>query len=164
MKLSDDECKLLEDFFNAGAALVESEPEYWVHGADEGESYCHKCCEKKVKGLLKKDPGGEYCVDGGWGVEGDSTPFCETCGKLLENTLTEAGAETEVDHFLEYGFDPESDDDRRAMSEVIRARGWKPWLERRYRDEYEKKWDLQYFDDLHKVCRTILELFEAGVR
>ena len=147
----------LEALFEAGAAKVESESEYWIHNGDEGLSYCRECCEKEVKRLLKENPQGEYCVDGGCGTEGDSTPYCKTCGKLLENTLTEYGCEAEVDHFIENGFDSGSSDDCRAMSEVIRARGWEPIEDRIYRDEFEKESDLKYFADLDKLCAGILK-------
>ena len=146
----------LEKFFDESASRVPSEPEYWVHGADEGLSYCLECCKKEVKRLSKENPKAKYCVDGGWGVEGDGTPFCEDCGKLLENTLTDCGCGDEIEHFLSYGFDVKSDDDRRAMSEAIRACGWEPFVGQRYKNEYDKKSALVYFDDLHKLCRKIL--------
>jgi len=146
----------LETLFNAGASRVPSEPEHWIHNADEGLSYCYECCEKEVKRLLKENPKGEYCVDGGWGTDGDSTPFCEICHKLLENTLTDYGCEAEVEHFMDNGFDPNSDDDCRAMSEVIGGRGWEPLQDLIYRDKYEEKSALQYFTDLHKLCKSIL--------
>jgi len=153
---SESEREKLEQFFADGAILVPSEAEYWVHDADEGLSYCHDCCEKEVKRLLKKNPDGEYCVDGGWGTDGDSTPFCETCGKLLENTLTDYGCEAELDHFTMYGFDIESNDDRRAMSQVISGREWEPFAGHVYRDDYEKKSDLEYYEQLYAVCKPIL--------
>jgi hypothetical protein len=152
----------LEKFFDEGANRVPSEPEHWIHGADEGLSYCFECCEKEVERLSKENPKKEYCVDGGWDIEGNSTPFCEGCGKLLENTLTDYGCESEVEHFLSYKFDLKSNDDRRAMSEVIAARGWEPFVEQCYRDEYDKKSDLDYFDDLHKLCKIILGMIRKA--
>lgn len=146
----------LEKFFDEGAYRVPSEPEHWIHGADEGFSYCLECCEEEVKRLSKENPKEEYSVDGGWKTEGDSTPFCEICGQLLENTLTDYGCEEEVNHFLLNGFDPKSDDDRRAMSEVINACMWEPFPDQHYRDEYDKKSTLNYFDNLHKLCKIIL--------
>jgi len=156
-KISKEHQEKLEALFNAGAANMLSEPEYWIHGSDEGASYCLECCEKKVERLLKENPDGDYCVDGGYGIDGDYTPFCETCHKLLENSLTDSGCGDEVEHFLLHGFNPKSDDDCRAMSEVINGRGWEPWLERTYRNPSEKESDLRYFDSLHKLCRIILE-------
>ena len=147
----------LEALFDAGAAKVASTEEHWIHNGDEGLSYCRECCEKEVAKLLKADPSGEYCVDGGWGIEGDTTPYCETCGKLLDNTLTEYGCEAEVDHFLRNGFDPASPGQCRSMSEVIMARGWEPMEGRTYRDDFEKKSDLDYFAALDKLCAGILK-------
>jgi hypothetical protein len=155
MYIEEIDREKLEKFFDEGANRVPSEPEYWIHGADEGLSYCLECCEKEVKRLSKESPKGEYCVDGGWDTEGDSTPFCEACGKLLENTLTDCGCGGEVEHFLLYGFDVKSNNDRRAMSEVIDACKWEPFSGQLYRDEYDKKSTLDYFDDLHKLCRKI---------
>ena len=145
--ISKSDQKKLETLFNAGAEKVESETEHWISGADESLSYCYDCAFKEVEQLLKKNPSGEYIVDGGWGIEGDSTPFCEICDKLLENTLTDYGCESEVDHFLDHGFDPKSDDDCRAMSEVISSKAWEPC-------ENE---DIEYFDNLYKLCERILE-------
>lgn len=153
----------LEKFFDEGANRVPSEPEYWIHGADEGLSYCLECCEKEVKRLSKENPKEEYSVDGGWGTEGDSTPFCEVCGKLLENALLDSGCRDEVEHFLLHGFDVKSDDDCRAMSEVIISCQWEPFLDQRYKDEYDKKSTLDYFDDLHKLCRKILNDLKQSV-
>lgn len=151
--ISKAEQEKLKKLFNDGACRVQSEPEYWIHNADEGESYCHECCEKEVERLLKEDPDGEYCVDGGSGnVEGDYTPFCEKCNKRLENTLTDCGCEDEIRHFLENGFDPQDDYDCRAMSEVIGAREWEPF------DITDcEKSDLLYYAGLHKLCRLISE-------
>lgn len=160
MYIDETDREKLEKFFDEGAARVSSEPEYWIYGADEGLSYCLECCEKEVRRLSKENPKEEYFVDGGWGTEGDSTPYCKDCGKLLENTLTACGCGDEVEHFLLYGFDVKSDDDRRAMSGVIDACQWEPFPGQRYRDEYAKKSTLDYFDDLHKLCRKILNDIE----
>ena len=146
----------LEVLFDAGEAKISSEPEHWISGPDGGASYCLECCEKEIEKLSRENPGEDYCVDGGWCIEGDFTPFCEICQKLLVNTLTDYGCESEVEHFLEQGFDAESNDDCRAMSEVISSRGWEPICQN-YKNDMEKKEDLNYFEDLHKLCKTILD-------
>jgi hypothetical protein len=51
------------------AAKFETKPEHWVHGWDEGLSFCFECAEKKVAELLVEEPDGDYCTDGGWGSE-----------------------------------------------------------------------------------------------
>ena len=157
MKVYCKDCKHYCSGEGTGVSESCFHPQNWIHDADEGLSYCYDCCSKEVERMLKENPKGEYCVDGGWGVEGDSTPFCEICGKLLENSLTGCGCRTEVEHFLENGFDPLSDDDCRAMSEVINGREWEPWENKHYRDQYEKDRDLDYFKDLHKLCKIILK-------
>lgn len=83
------------------AKRYRTEPEYWVHGDCSdgsrydtcGESFCYKCCEKQVAELQRDDPGGTYSIDGGWGSEGDSRPFCETCGVPLEYDPTQYAVE-----------------------------------------------------------------------
>jgi len=158
--LSEAERARLVQLFDAGAARVPAAPEHWICGSnrdhDESTSYCYECAEKEIAKLKQADPEGEWLVDGGWGNEGDSTPFCEGCGKLLSNTLTNYGCEAEVDHFTEHGFDPASDDDCRAMSEVISARGWEEWSGRVFEREYERRNSEKYFSDLHALGRQIL--------
>lgn len=98
-------------------------PEHWIHGWDEGLSFCFECAKKKVVELLKEEPDGDYLVDGGWGVEGDSQPFCETCGRALDNSYTEYAVEVELDHFEEHGVDLKSPDDCHAILECTYALG-----------------------------------------
>ena len=162
-KISKADQEKLEALFDAGAARMPSEPEYWINGGDEGASYCFDCCELQVAKLLREDPDGDYAVDGGYGLEGDYTPFCESCGKLLENSLTDGGCKDEVDHFLLNGFDPKSDDDCRAMSEVISSMGWELWADMIYGTENEKQADAEYFDKLYVLCERILKLI-VGVK
>lgn len=159
--LSEAERERLEELFNAGAARMDAAPEHWIHGADEGLSYCYECAEKEVAKLLKEEPDGKYCVDGGWGTTNDSTPFCESCQKLLSSSLTDYGCEAEVDHFTAHGFDPKSDDDCRAMSEVVSARGWEEWSGRVFECEYQRTKSEKYFADLHALGRAILDLANA---
>jgi hypothetical protein len=137
----------LEEIFLNGAMLVTEEAEYWINGYDEGLSFCYPCAQKKMEELQRSDPGGEYDVDGGFGIEGDGTPYCETCCQRLDNTLTQYGCEAEVDHFLMYGFDPNSPYECDDMYKVISSSTWEP-----INDE-----DQLYYSDLHKLCRIILD-------
>lgn len=105
------------------AAKFETVPEHWIHGWDEGLSFCYECAEKKVAELLAAEPDEEYLVDGGWGAEGDSQAFCETCHRALDNSYTDYAAEQELDHFEEYGFDLNSPDDCHAVLECTYAVG-----------------------------------------
>ncbi len=136
----------LGKIFSAGAVRVPEKCEYWIGGHDAGESYCFDCAEKKVAELFKKNPNGEYEVDGGWGTEGDYTPSCETCGHRLDNSLTQCGCEEEVRHFLCFGFSPNCDHDCCDMDKVLGSAGWDIYFEK----------DKQYFDDFYKLCRIIL--------
>ena len=155
--ISQEDRKFLEKVFAEGAAKLEPENECWIHGADEGISYCWDCAEKEMAMLQKENPDKEYFLSSSDSSEGDGIATCECCGKVLENCLTSYGCEYEVDHFLEYGFTPENPDDCHSMERVIEGRSWEPWAEQVYRDEYEHKSDLAYFDSLHQLCRGILE-------
>jgi hypothetical protein len=154
--LSEAEREQLTQLFDAGAARMPADDEHWIHGSDEGLSYCYECAKKKLAALLEKEPNADYSVDGGWRMESDSTPFCESCHKLLSACLTEYGCESEVDHFTTYGFDPKADDDCRAMSEVINAMGWEAH-DFPHEAEYKKRSRAEYFAQLHALCRSILD-------
>lgn len=146
-ELTATERMRLEELFYSGWLHISEEDEHWIHGYDEGLSYCRECAVKKVKELRKSDPDREYSIDGGWGTDGDSTPFCETCGQRLSNTLTQYGCESEVDHFLMYGFDPMSPYNCLDMHGVVESSGWEPFID--IEDE-------PYFKDLYRLCRRIL--------
>lgn len=98
-------------------------PEHWIHGWDEGFSFCFECAEKKVAELLTAEPAEDYLVDGGWGTEGDSQAFCETCHRALDNSFTECAAEHELDYFEESGFDINSPGDCHSLQEIIYTMG-----------------------------------------
>jgi hypothetical protein len=98
-------------------------PEHWIHGWDEGLSFCFECAEKKVAELLAAEPDGDYLVDGGWGSEGDSEAFCETCERALDNSFTDYAAATVLDYFEESGFDINSPGDCRSLLECTYALG-----------------------------------------
>jgi hypothetical protein len=153
--LTDAEQDRLDALFNAGAARVEALDEHWVHGADEGLSYCYECCKKEVAALMEKEPDGEYLVDGGWGSEGDSTPFCETCGAMLHNTLTMYGCATELAHFTDDGFNPESDMDCYFMERVISSAGWH-FHDYEHEPEYKKQEQREFYAELYALGRAIL--------
>lgn len=71
---------------------------YWLSNDDSGCTYCRKCAME----ALKANPGAE--LDGGFHCECDSCQHCETCGKLLDYTLTNYGASGEIDHFSKIRF------------------------------------------------------------
>jgi len=140
--------RLEELFFYCGCLIVPEKDEHWISGWDEGESYCLDCAEEKVDELRTLKPKEEYSVDGGWGTEGDNTPFCETCHHRLDNSLLQHGCESEVDHFLKYGFAAHCPDDCLDMHRVISAGMWEPLVGEK---------DDGYFASLYKLCRTIID-------
>jgi hypothetical protein len=143
MKLSKEEQKKLYAFFEAGCENISIENEYWINGSDQERSYCLSCAEKKVEKLKRENPDEEFFVDGGVNnAEGDSIPYCR-CGQMLENSLLDSWCKEEVNYFLEDGFDIESEIDCYSMISVVDSMGW------------EKK-DDAFYDDLHKLCRLIL--------
>lgn len=164
--LTAEECDRLSEFFEAGAAKFEPQDAYWIHGADDGSDYCRPCALIEVMKEVarfrrlpktEKRKRDKPSLDGGWSVEHDSTPFCESCGALLEGCLTDYGCEAELDHFTEYGFDIASDDDCRALSAMISARGWDVGDRQSYRSDHEYRSAIEYFADLHALGRKILE-------
>lgn len=156
LKYEEQQC--LQLYFEEGHRQIETFPEYWVHGWDESLSFCLECCEKQVAELLQGEPGAEYCIYGGWGGECDSTPFCDSCQKMLQGYLTKYGAEEELSHFEQYGFHY-GNDDRRAMWEVVESIGWRPaneWIAwRKWRQVPIESSELHV--RLHQLCRPILD-------
>lgn len=140
----------LEKIFSEVAECVDEWPEHWIGGnnnQDCCDSFCFECAEKEVKKLSKKFPDEEFIVDGGWGTEGDSTPFCETCKKRLENEFTTTACEEEIEHFLQHGFNIDSGDDCLSMEKIISSAGWEPYPDGK---------DIDFYNDLHRLCRSIL--------
>lgn len=113
----------LQDLISPCATKYNAVPEYWIHGWDEGLSFCRECAEKKVAELLSAEPDEDYIVDGGWGSEGDSEAFCETCERALDNSFTDYAAATALDYFEQDGFDPNDPGDCHALLECIYALG-----------------------------------------
>jgi hypothetical protein len=85
----------------AQPTLKSIEPIYWASGGDEGPNYCLEHAKKKVDELKAAHPGNEedYSVGGGYGTSEDTCAACETCGKLLEYSLTRHGVVSELDNF-----------------------------------------------------------------
>lgn len=82
-----------------------------------------ECAEKRIAELLAEEPDADYMLDGGWGIEGDSQAFCETCGRPLDNSYTDYAVEVELDHFEKHQFDLNSPDDCHAVLECTYALG-----------------------------------------
>ena len=88
------------DRLDAYVADLEVPAPYWLTGsdADESQVYCFSCAEAAAA----KSIGTE--VAGGYGGESDSCEHCDTCGRVLDYTLTDAGVGSEIDHFRKVRF------------------------------------------------------------
>jgi hypothetical protein len=113
----------LQSLISPCAEKYDVVPEHWIHGWDEGLSFCFECAEKTISELLMAEPCEEYIVDGGWRSEGDSEAFCETCGRALDNAFTDYAAATVLDYFEADGFDITSPSDCHALLECTYALG-----------------------------------------
>lgn len=91
---------------------------YWFDGDfhDAGLDYCRECAEKLVDEKYAADPERfEYlygecedaeeryraAIDGGFDIDHDSPPYCETCGTKLSGCLTDYGADQEFEALIE---------------------------------------------------------------
>lgn len=105
----------LRDFIGERSAGAAGKvPCHWF-GADfhdAGEDFCRGCAEKLVDEKYAADPKkfeelyGECedaeeryraAIDGGFDIEHDSPPFCEKCGAKLSGSLTDYGADEELE-------------------------------------------------------------------
>lgn len=107
-----------------GAASYTTVPEHWISGDDESLSYCRPCGENKVAALRAERPTEEFQLDGGWGIDGDSQAFCESCNCALENTFTNCACEEELDHFEREGFDVRNPGDCYVLDRLLMAVPW----------------------------------------
>lgn len=115
--------ELIEELISPIAARLKQEPQHWIHGSDEGLSWCKKCALKETARLKVAQPDADIELDGGWDTEEDGPEFCEGCGVRLECTYTDYGCKQELDHFEEYGFNLEPDDCE-SMLRVLGASLW----------------------------------------
>lgn len=125
------------------AQQFETQPEYWIHGSDEGPSFCYDCAQQKIGELLKENPDDDICLGGGFINESDSSAFCDTCNAPLENSLTDYGVDCELGHFEETPLDLTSPSDCYYFYEMIIQNGGRS------------------HDRLEDLCEKILERIEA---
>ena len=159
--LNENERKRIMDYLQAQSDKAELEDMYWVHDDDEGISYCYECAKKKVKEIKSEKPDSDVCLDGGWGTEEDGMEFCDTCGKPLDCSFTDYGSESEVDHYIENGFDHKNVCACHILITAISSRGWEVWADRSYRNDTEKEEDRDYFENLHNLCRKVLSQIDG---
>lgn len=91
---------------------------YWFGGDfhDASMDYCRECAEKLVDEKYTADPKrfeelyGECedaeeryraAIDGGFDIDHDSPPYCETCSAKLSGSLTDYGADQELEALIE---------------------------------------------------------------
>lgn len=110
----DDHDGLLAFIREQALGAPEPVPCHWIHGAnelddidcDEGTDLCWDCATAKVEEITAMYPkqAREWGlqVDGGWGMDHDSPPSCETCGATLDGPLTSYGVDQELEHFEVY--------------------------------------------------------------
>lgn len=108
----------LLDFIRERAAGAEERlPCHWIGGTgdvkrfphDAAADFCRECAESEISDyyeahpeLASEDDERALFVDGGWGTEHDSPPYCEVCGDPLIGHLTEYGVEQELEHFEDH--------------------------------------------------------------
>lgn len=103
---------LLSMLFDQYANLQPEGP-CWPSEDDTGQDYCRKHALEKIAA-----DGGE--LDGGYCRENDSCSHCAVCGKLLDYTLTDFGADSELEHFKTVKFRRDKPLDRETAYHLAR--------------------------------------------
>lgn len=91
---------------------------YWLSGSNDTSTYCDKCVKGALRKARKTETDAE--IDGGYLCESDSPESCETCGLILDYTLTEYGERSELEHFGDYGITKQ---DAYAVRRMLNASG-----------------------------------------
>ena len=148
--LRDDILKLIAP----GVALANAQPEHWICGTNEAESYCPPCARKKLRELKRnasRRQRAELMIDGGWGVEGDGPAFCATCGCLLDNNYTDYGCHEELDYFETEGFNLDDPSHCYSLERIMAATCWED--SKQFPDNPEAK---DFRERLHRLCEKIV--------
>lgn len=122
--LSDAQRKKVESIIGPIAEKYEVVPEHWIHGYDEGFSYCLECAEAKIVELLKEEPKADYHLGGGSVMEGDTLARCDKCYRVLRNSLTHFGCEDELDHWERVKIKTLTPDLCYSFEAIIDCDGW----------------------------------------
>ena len=110
----------LSMIFDQYANLTPEAP-CWLDFEDggDGNSHCLRC-------IKKMDAGRDHFTMSAGGAEEDGCLHCGTCGKILDYTLTDAGANSELDHFRSVYFRRDKPLDRNTayhLARLIAAKG-----------------------------------------
>lgn len=100
-------------------------PCHWITSDTEGFEYdvsydfCYECAEFLIDEFVAEHPDdeGDIHLDGGFGTDHDSPPYCEFCGARLSGSLTKYGIDSELEHFE--GHPPSSPDDWAAFLDAV---------------------------------------------
>lgn len=110
-------------------------PCHWIGGTqdvkgfpyDAATDFCRECAESAIADFYEAHPdqrGDEddepaLFLDGGWGTEHDSPPYCEVCGDSLIGSLTEYGVDQELEHFEDHQPDLDYPDEWASFAEAL---------------------------------------------
>jgi len=115
---------LIKGLVYSTSLRLKQQDQHWIHGADEGLSWCRKCAEKEISRLKALNPDADICLDGGWDTEEDGPQFCEGCEVSLSCSYTDYGAEQDLQHYEEYGFNPKEPSDCESLCRILGASLW----------------------------------------
>ena len=87
----------------------------WLDFEDggDGNNHCSRC-------IKKLDPEGKHYTQDTGSRESDRCVHCGTCGKLLDYTLTDSGADSELEHFRHVRFRRDKQLDRDTAYHLAR--------------------------------------------
>jgi hypothetical protein len=107
--------------FDQYAGMQPEDPCWITDGkVDEAHDYCRKCAAARIE----RDGAGYLSTS--CAPESDHCVHCDACGKLLNYSLTAAGADAELDHFQSVRFRKDKRLDRETafhLARMLAAKG-----------------------------------------
>lgn len=125
--VTHDEVWRLIQLLRPLASTVDERECHWIStpNGDQGNEWCPSCGRAMVRHLRRHEKSlrlrGDYILDGGWRTAHDGPVFCAGCGVRLNGSLTEYGAEEELEHYNTYGFRPGNAHDAYELTEMLSA-------------------------------------------
>jgi hypothetical protein len=103
----------LQEWVEATVKDADPQSPYWFmhNAANECGLFCFDCGEERRLKLIAENQGKPDVLellehlDGGWPLESDGCAHCDTCGQLLDYSLTNWGQRSEFDHFAKHGIE-----------------------------------------------------------